>query len=97
MSARASAERVVGAVGFHEIHVNEALATGKARDTKGLYRKVYAGEIAGFTGVSAPYESSEVAVYAQQLDGKRSTELPLAYAFETSNARTDAPYANVED
>jgi bifunctional enzyme CysN/CysC len=31
----------------------------KERDTKGLYEKAEKGEIANFTGVSAPYEAPE--------------------------------------
>jgi bifunctional enzyme CysN/CysC len=41
---------------FHEIYVAAPLAVCEARDAKGLYRKARAGEIAEFTGVSAPYE-----------------------------------------
>ncbi|WP_426152892.1 adenylyl-sulfate kinase [Pseudomonas sp. DC3000-4b1] len=42
---------------FHEIHVAADLATCEARDTKGLYRQARAGQLPGFTGVDAPYES----------------------------------------
>lgn len=42
---------------FHEIHVAADLATCEARDPKGLYRQARAGEVAQFTGVSAPYEA----------------------------------------
>jgi bifunctional enzyme CysN/CysC len=42
---------------FHEIYVAAPLAVCEARDAKGLYRKARAGEIAEFTGVSAPYEA----------------------------------------
>lgn len=41
---------------FHEIYINAPLEVCEARDSKGLYRKARAGEIAEFTGVSAPYE-----------------------------------------
>ena len=41
---------------FHEIHVAAPLEICEARDVKGLYRKARSGEIAEFTGVSAPYE-----------------------------------------
>ncbi|MDB5405525.1 MAG: adenylyl-sulfate kinase [Rhodospirillales bacterium] len=41
---------------FHEIHIATPLEVCEARDVKGLYRKARAGEIADFTGVSAPYE-----------------------------------------
>ncbi|MFN4276759.1 MAG: adenylyl-sulfate kinase [Ferrovibrio sp.] len=42
---------------FHEIFVQADLATCEARDPKGLYKRARAGEIAGFTGISAPYEA----------------------------------------
>ena len=42
---------------FLEVHVDCALEECARRDPKGLYRRAMAGEIAQFTGVSAPYES----------------------------------------
>src|SRR5438876_3120597 len=44
------------APGFVEVFVRAPLDTLVERDTKGLYRKAIAGEIANFTGVSDPYE-----------------------------------------
>jgi len=41
---------------FVEVYVNAPLATCVLRDTKGLYRRALKGEIADFTGISAPYE-----------------------------------------
>jgi ATP sulfurylase/adenylyl-sulfate kinase len=41
---------------FVEVFVRCPLDSLVARDTKGLYRKAIAGEIANFTGVSDPYE-----------------------------------------
>jgi len=41
---------------FVEVFVNAPLATCMERDTKGLYRRALAGEIASFTGISDPYE-----------------------------------------
>jgi adenylyl-sulfate kinase len=41
---------------FFEVHVDCPLATLVQRDIKGLYKKALAGELAGFTGVSDPYE-----------------------------------------
>jgi adenylylsulfate kinase len=41
---------------FFEIHVDCPLEVCERRDPKGLYRRARAGEIADFTGVSAPYE-----------------------------------------
>src|SRR5690606_10641975 len=44
---------------FHEVHVKADVATCESRDPKGLYKKARAGEIAEFTGISAPYEAPE--------------------------------------
>jgi len=41
---------------FLEIHVDTSLEVCEERDPKGLYAKARSGEIADFTGVSAPYE-----------------------------------------
>ena len=42
---------------FHEIHIDANLAVCEERDPKGLDLKARKGEIADFTGVSAPYEA----------------------------------------
>lgn len=44
---------------FLEIFVDVPLAVCEARDPKGLYRRARAGEIAGFSGIDAPYEAPE--------------------------------------
>jgi bifunctional enzyme CysN/CysC len=41
---------------FIEVFVNAPLEVCEQRDPKGLYKKARAGEIASFTGISAPYE-----------------------------------------
>lgn len=41
---------------FHEIYIKADIATCERRDPKGLYKRARSGEIAEFTGVSAPYE-----------------------------------------
>jgi adenylyl-sulfate kinase len=41
---------------FVEVHVATPLEECARRDPKGLYAAAFAGEIADFTGVSAPYE-----------------------------------------
>ncbi|HSS95102.1 MAG TPA: adenylyl-sulfate kinase, partial [Candidatus Dormibacteraeota bacterium] len=43
--------------GFVEVYMRCPIETLTERDTKGLYRKALAGEIANFTGVSDPYEA----------------------------------------
>ncbi|WP_226578636.1 adenylyl-sulfate kinase [Halobacillus litoralis] len=44
---------------FLEIHVDCPLSACEKRDPKGLYKKARAGEIKGFTGIDAPYESPD--------------------------------------
>jgi adenylylsulfate kinase len=41
---------------FVEVHVATPIEECARRDPKGLYAAAYAGEVADFTGVSAPYE-----------------------------------------
>lgn len=57
-SDRDQARALVGA-GFHEVFVSADLATCRDRDPKGLYKRAFAGEIANFTGVTAPYEAPQ--------------------------------------
>ena len=41
------------------MYIKADLAVCERRDPKGLYKKARAGQIADFTGVSAPYEEPE--------------------------------------
>ena len=54
---RAMAADIIGAAHFIEVHVSTPLAVCEARDPKGLYEKARAGQLAQFTGISAPYEA----------------------------------------
>ena len=45
--------------GFVEVHLATSIEVCEARDVKGLYAKARAGDIADFSGVSAPYEPPE--------------------------------------
>lgn len=56
--ARAAVEDL-GAGRFHEIHIHATLEECERRDPKGLYKRARSGEIADFTGISAPYEAPE--------------------------------------
>ncbi|MGP1394946.1 MAG: adenylyl-sulfate kinase [Inquilinaceae bacterium] len=58
---RADRRRAREAAGdaFHEIHVRADVEACEKRDPKGLYKKARAGQIANFTGISAPYEAPE--------------------------------------
>lgn len=44
---------------FVEVFVNASVETCRERDPKGHYRRAVAGQMPGFTGVSAPYEQPE--------------------------------------
>jgi bifunctional enzyme CysN/CysC len=48
--------RAAGTDKFHEIYVKADLSVCEGRDPKGLYKRARRGEIADFTGISAPYE-----------------------------------------
>jgi adenylylsulfate kinase len=57
---RADRDRVRGMVehgDFIEVYCNTPIEICESRDVKGMYKKARAGEIAEFTGVSAPYEA----------------------------------------
>lgn len=56
---RARAREIIGAERFLEGFVDAPLEICATRDPKGLYRRARAGEIAEFTGVTAPYEPPE--------------------------------------
>jgi adenylylsulfate kinase len=53
-AVRDEVRREIGA--FAEVHVKASLEECVRRDTKGLYARALAGDIAQFTGVSDPYE-----------------------------------------
>lgn len=58
---RASARAIIGAEFFREIYVSTPLTICEQRDPKGLYQKARQGQLAEFTGISAPYEAPQQA------------------------------------
>ena len=56
---RQAARQAAGEKRFFEVYLETPLAECEKRDPKGLYQKARAGEIADFTGISAPYEEPE--------------------------------------
>jgi len=67
---------------FFEIYCRCGIATCEERDPKGLYKKARAGEIADFTGISAPYEEPaqpELILDTDKESLKESAEKVLAY------------------
>ena len=53
---RDRARRAAGSERFLEVFVDTPIEECERRDVKGLYRRARAGEVADFTGISAPYE-----------------------------------------
>ncbi len=74
--------RAAAGQGFHEIYIKASLDTCEKRDPKGLYRRARSGEIAEFTGVTAPYEAPETAELTIDTDSQsvdQSVAAVLAY------------------
>jgi len=74
--------RAAGKDAFHEIYIHADLDTCEKRDPKGLYKKARSGEIAEFTGVSAPYEapeSAELTVDTDRLSIEESVARIIVY------------------
>jgi adenylylsulfate kinase len=53
---RQLAKSIIGPKDFLEVYVNTPIEECERRDVKGLYAKARKGEIADFTGISAPFE-----------------------------------------
>lgn len=56
---RKMAASIIGEDDFMEVYVSTPIEECERRDVKGLYAKARKGEIANFTGISAPFEASE--------------------------------------
>jgi adenylylsulfate kinase/bifunctional enzyme CysN/CysC len=56
---RTLARRIAGDIPFLEVFIDTPVSVCAERDPKGLYARAARGEIAAFTGVSAPYEIPE--------------------------------------
>ena len=71
---------------FIEVYCNCSVDICESRDVKGLYAKARKGEIAEFTGISAPYEapeSPELAVNTATASVDECVETILGYLQET--------------
>ena len=67
-SDRQSARDITPEGRFVEVYCKCSLEECERRDPKGLYKKARAGEIAEFTGISAPYEEPETAEIVVETD-----------------------------
>jgi bifunctional enzyme CysN/CysC len=79
---RDHARGIIGS-GFHEIFVSADLDICRTRDPKGLYKRALAGEIANFTGVSAPYEvprQADLVVDTGSLAAPQAAQMLVDYA-----------------
>jgi adenylyl-sulfate kinase len=72
---RAKAREMVEEFGqFVEVYVATSLDECARRDVNGLYKKAFAGEIKGFTGVDDPYEAPESPEIVVETEGKTPEE-----------------------
>ncbi len=71
---RQVARDIIGEECFLEVFVDTPLALCEARDVKGLYEKARKGEIANFTGISAPFEVPKNAVLVLKTEGTSPEE-----------------------
>jgi adenylyl-sulfate kinase len=66
---------------FVEVYVATSLEECARRDVNGLYKKAFAGEITGFTGVDDPYEppaNPEIVVETEGKTPEESAEVVIA-------------------
>lgn len=70
---------------FIEVHCDASIDECKKRDPKGLYKKVEAGEIKNFTGITDPYEQPNepsIHLYTESETVEESIDKILAYLEE---------------
>jgi len=90
-ASRIEAASIVGRERFFEMYVSTPLDVCETRDPKGLYKKVRAGEIPNFTGVTDPYEAPAdpcVSLPTHELD--LSACVDRCMAFILPNISTEA-------
>ena len=81
---------------FVEAWVDTPLEECERRDPAGLYARARAGELPGFTGVDAPYESPDapdVRLHAAEDPVERSVERVLAALDQAASGRAKRPEA----
>jgi len=79
---RDGVRRIVEPGDFIEVFVDCPLDVCEDRDPKGLYARARAGEIAEFTGISAPYEapeSPEICLKTAELTVEESADRIIGY------------------
>ncbi|MCE2772545.1 MAG: adenylyl-sulfate kinase [Bacteroidetes bacterium] len=82
---RSAAATIIGHDDFREVYINTPLEVCEERDVKGLYAKARAGEIADFTGITAPFEEParpDLEIKTQSLSINDSVELLYSFIKE---------------
>ena len=67
---RSMAREIIGESDFVEIYVRASIEECERRDVKGLYAKARRGEIADFTGITAPYEPPQSPFMVVDTEGR---------------------------
>ena len=71
---RLMAKSIIGPKDFIEVYVNTPLEECERRDVKGLYAKARKGEIADFTGISAPFEAPSHPALELKTQGRKEED-----------------------
>jgi adenylyl-sulfate kinase len=83
------------APGFVEVYMRCPVETLTERDTKGLYRKALAGEIANFTGVNDPYEEPLHAEVVCDTARETPDRWPKSSMFSSASATCPGGWSSV--
>jgi adenylylsulfate kinase len=65
---------IIGTNDFIEVYISTPLEECERRDVKGLYAKARKGEIAEFTGISAPFEPPSHPAFEIKTEGRSEEE-----------------------
>jgi adenylylsulfate kinase len=71
---RQLAKSIIGPKDFIEVYVNAPIEECERRDVKGLYAKARKGEIADFTGISAPFEAPSHPALELKTQGRKEED-----------------------
>ena len=79
---RRMARELVGEGEFVEVYVDTPIEVAESRDTKGLYKKARAGNLANFTGVGSHYEPPEapdLTIGTSETSPERAADVVVAH------------------
>ncbi|MBQ9137223.1 MAG: adenylyl-sulfate kinase [Alistipes sp.] len=90
---RNMARQIIGSSDFIEVYISTPLSVCEQRDIKGLYAQARRGEIADFTGISAPFEppqSAQITIDTTQ----RSAESCAEHIYNSIRERIKGGFIN---